>query len=182
MIDKDWSYTWKSGDLELTARIGLYVWMYQKGHIDCLIVEDANGCQIRPECRFFTDTATPEVLELFLSTKLFETSKCEDCGAKILFRESHYRRANQCDKCCIEGINDNMKELSVEWDKEDAQEAKNMKARGMTHKVDVWVHPADGDDKFITMFYTKKPSDAEVRHYLETEGSQILDDFKIKEL
>lgn len=66
---------------------------------------------------------------------------------------------------------------------EEAKQAQTdaaMKLKGMTHRVDAWVHPSGGDSDYQIRFYTsEKPGDATIRSELQRRNSSVLDEYVV---
>lgn len=58
-----------------------------------------------------------------------------------------------------------------------------MKAKGMTHRVDAWVHPAGGgDDYLVSLYVNGEPTKSLIQKELKKLKSSVLDDYTIQAL
>lgn len=183
MIPTSWSYSFasKSG-LKMRGYIGPYVWMYHQGKIDAIIVEDENGCEVRPKCAFDMETSSPQELAQFLNNLELPESKCLTCGATMLAHAGPYRTNDECDKCAKVRIAAEYQHEMKKVEIQEAAEEKLMHKKGYRWKILAWVHPTSGDDYQISAYTTVKPSQFEVAALLKKKKSTILTDYELKEL
>lgn len=103
------------------------------------------------------------------------------CGKPRFKKELAGNRAEQCEDCFVDA-------LSAEYERGKKKEAakvarkdKSMLAKGYTHKVVAWIHPA-GDDYQVDIYFGSKPTDAEIQAHIKKQRSQVLDDYVLHDL
>ena len=72
--------------------------------------------------------------------------------------------------------------VDAEQKKEDAKIArrdKQMKRKGMVVRVEAWVHPDEGDDYMVDIYYSSRPAAAEIETVLRDKGSAVLNDYRV---
>ena len=168
--------------LKLTAEVSPCVFMH-KGYPLQLTVKNPNGgdtiiADRTKNAETFTDADCQALLQ-----KVGVVSCKDGCG-RMAFDPAtcSTNRGGVCEVCFMAKLR---AELAVGQAKEEKRlvaRDKRMVAKGMKFRVTAWVHPKrGGDDYQVDVFYSTKPSDAEVRTMLATRSS-VVDDFKIIDL
>jgi hypothetical protein len=118
---------------------------------------------------------------------------CTSCGIGYAWRRAptwHKQQAATfgryravCESCRLDSIT---KKFNIEREAElrrlKATDSLH-KAKGYTHRVDSWVHPAEGgDDYLLTWYVVQHPTETEVRDILRSHGSAVLTDYTVTEI
>lgn len=125
----------------------------------------------------FEQATTADVQALVDQVKLVPCNN--NCG-KPAFSPTTAKtnRSGKCESCFRQELDrEYQAELALEKARQAREDAK-FKAKGYTHRVTAWVHPASGDDYSIEI-YAVNPSPAMIRDQLKMKRSVRLDDYTI---
>lgn len=183
MIDKTISRTRVIGAATLTATVSPCSWMYPGYGLQIQIQLAPNGgtAYLISKGKSFTEATEADIDAMLESVKLVQ---CSRCGSLAFDPETvSTNRAGKCETCFIGDLD---KELDAAR-KKDAEKLKRtnarMKAKGMTHRVDAWVHPAGGgDDYLVSLYVNGAPTKSLIQKELKKLKSSILDDYTIQAL
>lgn len=183
MIDKTISRTRAIGAATLTASVSPCSWMYP-GHGLQLQIELTPGggtAFLHNKGKTFADATEADIDAMLASVKLVPCSRCGNLAFDSNTVSTN--RAGKCETCFIGDLNKEMEAAQ----KKDAEKLKRtdarMKAKGMTHRVDAWVHPAAGGDDYpVSLYVNSAPSKSLIQKELKKLKSSVLDDYTIQAL
>lgn len=173
------------GNVKLTAEVSPCVWMYKTAFQ--IKVEMGNkknprsgGDIIIVDRALNNDTYTEADIVRLLDTVKIQECKNVDCSNPAFHPDHESNRKGECEHCFMTKLN---AEFEAEQKKEDAKIArrdKQMKRKGMVARVEAWIHPEEGgDDYMVDIYYSSRPSDAEIKAQLRQKGSAVLNDYRV---
>ena len=183
MIEKTISRTRAIGAATLTATVSPCRWMYP-GHglqIQIQLAPNGGTAFLHSKGKAFADATEADIDAMLESVKLVQ---CSRCGNHAFDPETvRTNRAGKCETCFMGDLD---KELDAAR-KKDAEKLKRadarMKTKGMTHRVDAWVHTAGGgDDYLVSLYVNGDPSKSLIQKELKKLKSSVLDDYTIQAL
>jgi hypothetical protein len=71
-----------------------------------------------------------------------------------------------------------LQDLQAEEDREQAELEAKAYAKGMRWAVEACIHPEHGDDRFVTIYFDRKPADTDIKKAIKKNGSCVLDDHR----
>lgn len=164
-------------DINLVASISPCSWMYPNYGLQIQIrIESTGGtAYILNRSLPFAQATEDDVRAMVASVRIVHCPRCQSPAFDPATVETN--RSGLCEACSL-------KDLSAKYDaakkKEAAKLARtdaSMKLKGMTHRVDAWVHPSGGDDDYqISLYVSEKPTKAMIRTELRRCNSSVLDD------
>jgi hypothetical protein len=182
MINNDWTHTWVNKDgLKLKATIPPYVWMYHGGKVD-IDIKDEQGCDARFVTPFMMDKDSVENLAEFAELCPIKPHVCKVCNAKILFRESAYRKADECEVCAMKRFDKEFAVIHEDMDKKEKKRDLQHMEKGYRWKLIAWVHPSRGDDYQIVTYGVNRITPQDALAILKKKGSRVLNDYTIIDL
>lgn len=176
---------WEQGGERYVAEVSPCSWMRPGYGLQVIITKRDGSRLIRLDKRAVWAEAVQEDFDR-LCAEPIELRKCvnEGCsGTQFVDPRAEpndeSNRRGECEKCFLAKIRakyqrDVAKEKILEA-KDDAK----MRKQGMTHKAVAWVHPSQGDDRQVTIYFAGQPSDGAIRKALRKAGSVVLDDYTI---
>jgi hypothetical protein len=178
--------TRKIGKINLTAEVSPCVWMY-KGYPFQIKVEMGDKKNLRSggdiiivDHAINNDTYTEADIVRLLDTVKIQECKNAGCSNPAFHPDHESNRAGECEHCFMTKLN---AEYEAEKKKEDAKIArrdKQMKSKGMVARVEAWIHPEEGgDDYMVDIYYSSKPSAAEIESQLRQKGSSVFNDYRV---
>lgn len=183
MIEKTISRTRAIGTATLTTTVSPCSWMYPGYGLQIQIQLAPNGgtAFVHSKGRAFADATEADIDAMLESVKLVQCSRCGNLAFDPATVSTN--RAGKCETCFMGDLD---KELDAAR-KKDAEKLKRadarMKAKGMTHRVDAWVHPAGGgDDYLVSLYVNGDPSKSLIQKELKKLKSSVLDDYTIQAL
>jgi Zn-finger nucleic acid-binding protein len=126
------------------------------------------------------ETYASEDVERLLD--LIQILPCPCCGFSAIDPSVNGVELQQCESCRMAELHAELEKGLEKERKALAKEDAKMKKKGMVARVDAWVHPPAGDDYEITWYFSKRPTDANVKDLLKKQRSDVLDDFRIVDL
>src|SRR5579872_4803272 len=115
-----------------------------------------------------------------LATVRIQKCKNPDCHNHAFHPDHGSNRQGECEQCFMAKLN---AEYEAEKKKEDADIARRdeqMKRKGMTVRVEAWVHPEEGgDDYIVDIYYSRKPTPAQIEKALRDKGSSVFTDYRV---
>jgi len=107
-----------------------------------------------------------------------QRATCPTCANPFLKGAANKRAyPEMCQVCRADRI---QAEYQAELAKEEQEEKKRdaeKKAEGYTCKVVAWLHPADGEDREVTIYFDGDPNAHDIKKHLKLRGCQRGDDF-----
>ena len=173
------------GDIILTGEVSPCVWMY-KGHhfqIQVHMGDQKNlhsgGNIIIHDKALNNDTYTEMDIVRMLAMVRIQKCKNPGCHKKAFHPDHESNRQGECEHCFMTKL---QVRVDAEQKKEDAKIArrdKQMKRKGMVVRVEAWVHPDEGDDYMVDIYYSSRPAAAEIETVLRDKGSAVLNDYRV---
>lgn len=182
-LPRDTVITAPCGEHTLKATISPCSWMHSNYGLQLGVTIDelAGEAFVHTKAVTFEQATEADALALLAPVKVIA---CAACGGPTFDRTTVDFGTNaegHCHKCF-------MKKLNEEYAASEAAEEAELReldaqhlAEGYTHRVDAWLHPAQGDDEQVS-FWMQNATDKAVKKELKAMGSQVLDDYKIKPL
>jgi hypothetical protein len=171
---------WEQGGEMLTAEVSPCSWTHSQCGLQVKITKSGGGTIIRRNRAVTWDKATQDDFDALCGP--VELVACCRKGCKnsvIADPEKTSNREGRCETCFLA-------KCQAEFDQESAKERdtaarrdRRMKAKGMTHRVTAWVHPARGDDRQIDFYCQGLPDAALIRGELKKLRSRVLDDYQV---
>jgi hypothetical protein len=178
---KDFKHTTECNGTQLTAEVSPCVWMYPAYPLQIRINMAGGGNAFKVHKGLTWGTATEEdVVALAESVSVCACSRCGKPAFDPATVETN--RGGLCESCFMADLTATyQKEVEKEMQAVRAEDDK-MRADGFTHKVEAWIHPAQGDDYQIDFYVTSRPLDDTIVAMLARRGSAVPSDYVIKVL
>ncbi|KRP87418.1 MULTISPECIES: hypothetical protein [Pseudomonas] len=176
MLTPDQKFTAMRGDVELTAEVSPCCFMYGSGLQITVYLPDRGRTYVLKKEIPIKD-ATEEDCHALLET--VGVVPCKNCQ-KPAFDPATCgtTRDGECETCFLDKamakFNKSEKDFQEKLVKDDAKH----KAKGFTHRVMAWVHPASGDD-YQMIIWMVNPSDADIVAQLKKKKSTVTNDYKL---
>lgn len=168
------------GSVEISAEISPCVWMYNSDFQLTVKLPNGGGDQIIRRRGLKMDEATQEHVDEMLSS--FGVTPCIQDGCNNpAFDPIDFPLGNRkgvCEQCFMAAMRERLAASQEAEKKKLAEEDAQAKAEGYTHRVDMVVHPAEGDDKFLRGWYVN-PTPKQIQTSLRRRRSTNVDDFVI---
>ena len=177
--------TRKIGDVILTGEVSPCVWMYGtpfqiQVHMGDQKNLSSGGNIIMQDKALNNDSYTEMDIVRLLAMVRIQKCKNPDCHNNAFHPDHGSNRQGECEKCFTTKL---QAEFEAEQKKEDAKIArrdKQMKRKGMIVRVEAWIHPEEGgDDRMVDIYYSSKPTAAEIETALRDAGSEVLNDYRV---
>ena len=170
-------------DINLVASISPCSWMYPNYGLQIQIrIESTGGtAYILNRSLPFAQATEDDVRAMVASVRIVHCPRCQSPAFDPATVETN--RSGLCEACFL-------KDLSAKYDaakkKEAAKLARtdaSMKLKGMTHRVDAWVHPSGGGDDYQMQLYVRgEPSEGLIQKELKRAGSSVRTDYAVRPL
>lgn len=178
--------TRKIGNVILTAEVSPCVWMF-KGHPFQIKVEmgdkknpRSGGDAFLQDKALNNDTFTEMDIVRLLGTVKIQKCKNPKCSNKAFHPDHESNRKGECEACWMAKWQKNWDAMQEKENAKIARRDKQMKKKGMVSRVEAWIHPAEGgDDYMIDIYYSDKPTPAEIESALRERGSAVLSDYRV---
>lgn len=184
MLERNFTKTFgRDTDAALSVSISPCTWMYP-GYgfqIQVRLEETGGVAYLIKKGLSFEDATEADIDALLAPVKIVRCPRCKSPAFDPATIETN--RGGECEKCFLGDLN---KEYEAALKKEAAAQKKvdaKMKANGMTHRVDAWIHPAGGgDDRRVSLYCSAAPTKALIKKELKKAGSGVFDDYTITKL
>jgi len=166
--------------IEFTATVSPCSWMYPGYGFQIEIRMENGGCvHVRQADLPYEKATVADMDRLFRPVKLVA---CSQCGAPA-FDPACYRtnRDGWCERCFMESLNKTLAEAQARDAKKVAARDRVQKRRGMTHRVDAWIHP-NGSDYEISFYSQGEPPQEAIQEILKAQRSKVLTDYTVTKL
>lgn len=165
----------------LSLQVSPCSWMYPNYGLQVEIVIEGGGkAYLIDKTVMFASASEADLNRLFDKVEIVP---CKHCG-KPAFDPSSIdtNRQGSCEACFL-------KELQKEFDKETAKAQKKLaaldakrRAEGFTHRVEAWIHPEQGEDRQLSIWFKGNPTPESIKKELVKAHSVVFDDYSIVKL
>lgn len=180
MLSRNQKFTAIQGDVELTAEISPCVFMYQGYGLQLTVTLPKGGNTIVARKDIPIETATEQDCQALLeSVRVLPCNVCQ----KPAFDPSSCstNRDGKCESCFMAELNAAFEKETKKEDAKLKRDDAKFKARGYTHRVHAWIHPASGSD-YELMMWMINPTQEEITSELKKKKSVDTTDYKLIEL
>ena len=181
MLDKTKELTIAyDADINLSASISPCSWMYPNYGLQIQIRIESTGetALLLNKSLPFTEETEDDVRTKLASVRIVRCPRCESPAFDPATVVTN--RTGLCGACVFKDCSATNDAARQEEEAKQAQTDAAMKLKGMTHRVDAWVHPSGGDSDYQIRFYTsEKPGDATIRSELQRRNSSVLDEYVV---
>jgi hypothetical protein len=165
-------------DVKVTANVAPCSWMYPRYGLQVMLRLPSGAVASVHRKSIPFDKATEADVRSTLDSVTLD--KCRLCGQPAFAPAFlHVDRDGQCEACFAAKIRAEYSASEEEAAKALAAQDAEMKGRGYTHRVEAFIHPANGGDDYPLRVYMSEPTEAEVRTHLQRQGSCDTDDYRL---
>lgn len=170
--------TAKCGDHTLIATVSPCCWMHPNYGLQLKVELEGTGCQafLHKKALKYADATLKDALDMLAVVQVVPCKTCSKPAFDPTTIDTN--RDGQCETCFMTALN-------AEYAKEEAKEQKKLarldakrKAEGYTHRVDAWIHPAQGGSDYQLSMWMQNPTTETIQNALKKERSVILTDYR----
>jgi hypothetical protein len=155
-------------------------WMYPHYGLQIgIYLQDGGKVHAHTKDVTFSEATLDNAHQLIAKVKL---CSCSLCGEPAIDPSTaSTNRGGKCEKCFIKALDEEFKaDLAKQEARLRKQDAKQ-KAKGFTHRIEAWIHPANGDDFQISVWMVNPTTEA-IQSVLKKQKSTVLTDYQLIEL
>lgn len=156
--------------------------MYENYGLQVRVEMEDGGCTYQHDPKPFAACADADFLALCAKVRI---SPCATLGCPgHAFVDPASNRNGRCEKCFLADIDREFSALRKKAQAAALRRNARRKAQGYTHRVEAWVHPAEGGDDFpVEMYFRGEPDARAIQDILSGKyGSAVTCDWNKEEL
>lgn len=180
-MEKTLTRTWELGGASLHAEISPCSWMYPSYGLQIKVtIKDGGAAYLRNADVIWAQARKSDFDAL---TERVAILPCPRCSRPAFDPKAvDTNRAGLCEDCFLADLNLEFAAAQAEEAQKVAEQDAEQVRSGSTHRVTAWVHPPQGDDYQLDIYFKGEPKPAEIHAELRKRRSRVLDDYQIVEL
>ncbi len=170
-------------DINLVASISPCSWMYPNYGLQIQVrIESTGGTAfILNKALPFAQATEDDVRAMLASVRIVPCPRCQSPAFDPATVETN--RSGLCEACFLNDLNAKYDAAKKKEAAKLARTDASMKRKGMTHRVDAFIHPSGGGDDYqISIYVSENPTKTMIRKELRRCKSAVLDDYTVRPL